>query len=234
MTPFSGLGDPKMKVKKKTPAAPAKATPPPTSGATKRLAPAAVNRSDQARVNAEQVVGKRGPGRPRKDGSPAQPRNIQAIAADVKNRQTQVQAQAEADSWHEPSKANVRRCALMIRQANKPLGQTEKELLRIQGVTGLPLIEPGELVLSDDEVEFGSEMTAGTLMAVSPNIARYIPVVGLIFWGLSIVISRGIVMYRVKSTIEMAKAMQTQGQTPAPGPNGTIVPMPTQESLAPR
>lgn len=198
-----------------------------TSGETKRHSAEQVVRSDTSRSHAEASTGKRGPGRPRKDGSPAQPRSVAEISANVKTRAVKEKAAQETeDTWREPSKADVRRCVLMIRQGNKPLVQLEKQLLAVP--IQPPLIEAGELVMSEDELEFGADCTAGSLAAISPNIARYLPVVGLVFWGLSIIVSRGLVMWRVKQREPEIKNLMAQyqamleaqgqaGQSPADG-----------------
>lgn len=173
------------------------------AGATNRLTDGEVRRQDQGRAAAERALGKRGPGRPRKD--PNAPRAT-TIADAKKTVKAERAAEAKpvqatvADDWRPPTDAEVALIRRFFVAANKPLENLQKNLER------LDLVEPGELPMSPDEIEMGAECTAGTLCALSPRWLRYVPVVGLVIFSGSFLVSRGLTLARVRDDMAELEA----------------------------
>lgn len=179
----------------------------PFSGApSKRLDPSQVKRSDKGRELAERQAGKKGPGRPRKDGTPAQPRpkTVEDATKLVKSESKPVEKTATAapasTEWREPTKGEIAQVRFLMEMGNKPLVQLERDMSAVGIVSDRPdaLVRPGEIPATEDELENGSLCTAGALVAIAPNYLPYLSIFAFGMFTVSFVGTRLLIFWRIK------------------------------------
>lgn len=109
---------------------------------------------------------------------------------------------APTAEWREPTPGEVAQIKFYYKMANKPLVQLERTATEFGIVGDVPpkgtaLVAPGEIPLSEDELDFGAQTTAGTLISFTPGVMPYLAPIGLACFVIGSIGSRLLILWRI-------------------------------------